>query len=231
VVVAGDNVIDGGTSKAVSDASEAPSQRLAGQLAAQGLASGYGVVDAGIQANQVVNDGSAAGGVSLLARLDRDILAEPDVGTVIVDEGLEDMLQDAGATVAAGNLEDAYQAIEGQLNAFGINVIITTLTPCTGYVNSSAGDSCSAAVDAGRQDVNSTTVKDTSPPYCYADLDAAVSNAATPEALAGGDNAGDGVNLTLAGPGSGYGVLAPAVFSGADTCALLPGNYPLPTVR
>jgi hypothetical protein len=237
VVVAGDNVIDGGTSQATSDASDAPSQRLAGQLAAQGLASGYGVVDAGIEANQVLSDGTASGGVSLLARLDRDILDEPDVGTVIIDQGLEDLLQDAGSTVAAGNLEDAYQAIEGQLgvDSFGISVILTTLTPCAGYANSNAGDSCSPAVDAGRQDVNSTTVENTSYPNCYADFDAKASNGttvvvngATLEALSALYDVGDHVNLTLAGTGSGYGVLAPQLFSGS--CTLQPASNPLPAV-
>ncbi len=234
VVVIGDDVIDGGTSQAISDASDAPSQRLAGQLAAQGLASGYGVVDAGIEANQVDSDGTTTGGVSLLARLDRDVLAKPDVGTVIIDEGLEDLLQGAGSTVASGNLEDAYQALEGQLGAgsigtFGINVIIATLTPCSGYTNSAAGDSCSSTVDADRQDVNSA-VKSTVFPYCYADFDAAVSNGDSPEALPLTYNAGDDVNLTLAGPTSGYGELAPAVFDSPELCTLGPANYPLPIV-
>jgi hypothetical protein len=157
VVVAGNNLIDASTAGAISDASDAPSQRLAGRVAVQSGAAGFGVIDAGIQANQVISDGNSSGGVSLLARLDRDILAEPNVGTVIIDEGLEDLLQGAGGTLTAGNLADAYQALEGQLNAFGINVIIAALTPCAGYVNSTAGDSCStgtASVDAGRQDVN-----------------------------------------------------------------------------
>jgi hypothetical protein len=234
VVVAGDNVIDGGTSSALADTAT-PSGRLAGQLASQGLASGFGVVDAGVEANQVVSDGTSAGGVSLLSRLDRDVLAEPDVGTVVIDEGLEDLLQSSGNSgsgtgdLAAGNLEDAYQALENQLNAFGINVIIATLTPCAGYLNSTAGDSCttgsSTDVDAGRQDVNSTTVENTPLPYCYADLDAAVSNGSSPEALAASADAGDHVNLTR----SGYAALAPAVASGGGSC-LLPTSYPLPAV-
>jgi hypothetical protein len=236
VVVAGDNVIDGSTSKAVSDATDAPSQRLAGQLASQGLAPGYGVVDAGIEANQVLSGGAASGGVSLLARLDRDILAEPDVGTVVIDEGLEDLLQDSGGLVGnlqAVNLEDAYDTLEGQLSAFGINVIIGTLTPCAGYVNSSAGDSCTTGaggVDPVRQDVNSEIISDTSFPNCYANFDGAVSNGASPEALTPAANAGDDVNLTLAGAGSGYAALAPAVFSSPDACSLLPATDPFPTV-
>jgi hypothetical protein len=236
VVVAGDNVIDGPTSKAVSDAADAPSQRLAGQLASQGLAPGYGVVDAGIEANQVFSGGPGSGGVSLLSRLDRDILAEPDVGTVIIDEGLEDLLQASGGLVGptlAVNLEDAFDTLEGQLSAFGINVIIGTLTPCAGYVNSSAGDFCStgtASVDAVRQEVNSAIISDTAFPYCYANFDGAVSNGASPEALTPAANAGDDVNLTLAGAGSGYATLAPAVFSSPDACSLLPATDPFPAV-
>ena len=172
--------------------------------------------------------------MSLLARLDRDILAEPDVGTVIIDEGLEDLLQDSGGLVGptqAVNLEDAYDTLEGQLNAFGINVIIGTLTPCAGYVNSSAGDFCSTgagSVDAVRQEVNSAIISDTPFPYCYANFDGAVSNGASPEALAPADNAGDDANLTLTGTGSGYAALARAVFSSPDACSLLPPANPFP---
>jgi len=236
VVVAGDNVIDGSAPKAISDAADAPSQRLAGQLASQGLAPGYGVVDAGIEANQVLSGGAGSGGVSLLARLDRDILAEPDVGTVIIDEGLEDLLQASGGLVGATqavNLEDAYDTLEGQLNAFGINVIIGTLTPCAGYVNSSAGDFCSTGaggVDPVRQDVNSAIISGTSFPNCYANFDGAVSNGASPEVLTPAANAGDDANLTLAGSGSGYAALAPAVFSSPDACSLLPATDPFPAV-
>jgi hypothetical protein len=155
VVVAGDNVTDGATSQTISDAQDAPSIRLAGQLASQGLAAGYGVVDAGIESNQVLGDGTDSGGVSLVNRLDRDILAEPDVGTVIIDEGLEDLLiSDAGPDPLVSDLEGAYQALKAQLNAFGINVIIGTLTPCSGYVNSASGDACTSLVDQDRTDVN-----------------------------------------------------------------------------
>jgi hypothetical protein len=62
------------------------------------------------------------------------------------------------------------------------------------------------------------------------DFDAAVSNGASPEALAGSYNAGDDVNLTLAGTSSGYGVLAPAVFDSSVTCSLSPVQDPPPTV-
>jgi hypothetical protein len=228
VVVAGDNVIDGFSSDAASDALNAPSQRLAGQLAAQGLAAGYGVVDAGIQSNQVLADGGGPGGISLLARADADILAEPDVGTVVLDEGLEDVLLQAGSTTAVTDLEYAYTLLVTQLDAFGINVITGDLTPCSGYANSTAGDGCSAATDAGRTSVDSFIDNGGGAPNCPADFDLAVSNNASPEALAPGYGTADDVNLTL-GAAGGYAQLAPAVSAG-QTCPLAPSSTPLPPV-
>jgi hypothetical protein len=248
VVVAGNNVTDIWTASALSDSISNPSQRLAGQLYSQGIATGYGVVDAGIQSNQVLSDGTGSygGGVSLLARLDRDVLAEPDVGTVIIDEGLEDLLQSAAGTttVAASeeNMDTAYAVLINDLNAFGINVIIGTLTPCDGYDNTTTKETCTATVaDPTRvlinQDMNggnSTTgiTIQTAEPYCTAQLDQAVSNGASPtEALAttptNYDN-GDHVNLTFAG----YAAMG-AQFNPANTadspCALSPNQYAPPS--
>ncbi|HXW47376.1 MAG TPA: hypothetical protein VEL03_21455 [Streptosporangiaceae bacterium] len=244
VVVAGNNVTDIWTATATSDSIDNPSKRLAGQLYSQGIAAGYGVVDAGIQSNQVLNDGSPTGGVSLLARLDRDILAEPDVGTVIIDEGLEDLLlsADGKTTVAASelNMDTAYAVLINQLNAFGINVIVGTLTPCDGYDNSSTGETCtSTVVDPTRvlinEDMNggnpSTGITiQTGEPYCTAQLDQAVSNGGSPEALATSptdfDN-GDHVNLTWAGYAAMAAELNPA--NTADSpCSLSPNSLPQP---
>jgi hypothetical protein len=248
VVVAGNNVTDGSSSSPFSDALNAPSQRLAGQLVSQNLATGFGVVDAGIEANQVLSDGSGSGGVSLLARFDRDVLAEPDVGTVIVNQGLEDLLQaSAGTTqitsdLAAGSLDAAYSALIGQLNAAGINVIFATLTPCSGYANGTQGDSCTtgsgdSSLSCQQRSTSTTTTVDNSrdtvnfdicngglsqvPFPCYADFDGAVTNNASPEALAAPDDAGDHVNLSPAA----YRALAPAVTNG---CSLTAGSDPMP---
>jgi hypothetical protein len=227
LVVAGDNVTDGLTAQAPSDALNEPSQRLAGQLASQPIAAGYAVVDAGIQSNQVLADGTAGGGVGLLSRADRDILAEPDTGTVIIDEGLQDLV--SGAQTSYQTMENAYQALEPQLSAFGITVIIGTITPCGGYQNTSSGDSCAAAVDSTRVSVNGT-IGNTAP-YCRADFDMAVADPATvppaspPEKLLAAYDAGDHVNLTLGAAGS-YAKLASAVT--ASGCTPSPNSYPLP---
>jgi hypothetical protein len=218
VVVAGDNVIDGFGSDALGDSVDVPSDRLAGQLYSQGLAAGYGTVDAGIGANQVLANGSGPGGQSLISRLDRDVLEEPDVGTVVIDEGLQDLL--AGSAATASELENALAALTAELNAFGVTVIVGTLTPCSGYTGP-GGDSCNSTVDAARVAVNSWLIQQTgiSLPNCTAGFDAAVSNGGSPEELETspvGYDSGDHANLSWAG----YAALAPQVSS----CGLSPNT-------
>jgi hypothetical protein len=233
VVVAGDNVIDGFTSDAQSDATNVPSQRLAGLLSSQGAASGYGVVDAGVQSNQVVADGTSEGGVSLLARLDADILAEPDVGTVVIDEGLEDVLLSGGAADLADTLWNGYQLLQTQLTDFGITSITGDLTPCGGYSNSTVGDSCSAAVESQRVEVNSLIDAESACPALFSDAVGDTASAASdgastetsPETLASGYGTADGVNLTL-GANGGYGQLANAVVAAGPPCGLTPPQTP-----
>jgi hypothetical protein len=230
VVVAGDNVIDGCCTAVPSDAMDAPSQRLAGQLVSQHLAAGFGVVDAGVPSNMVdgydLAPGRSPAGTSLLARVDRDILAEPGVGTVIIDEGLEDVLHnESPGTVTV--LNDAYQVLSSQLSQFGVaNVIFGTLTPCGGYADSRVGDSCTPAVDSRRGDVNSDLSSIAGAGSCVANFAGAVTGGrGSPERLARGDDAGDHVNLTLGGRG-GYAAIARTL--PALPCVLAAVAYPRP---
>jgi hypothetical protein len=166
VVVAGDNVIDNGSTHAeVASDEGSPSDRIAGDLAStpdmaytingqpEPTAYGFGVVDGGIENNQVQADDEGAGGVSLLARVDRDILQEPDVGTVVIDEGLEDLLQDGASQApnAGDDVTTAYGQLQTILQGYGITVVFATLTPCGGYTGSGSSpeDSCSATVAGG----------------------------------------------------------------------------------
>lgn len=167
VVVAGNNVTDNGLSGVTVAPDEgSPSERIAGDLANPSIttqtvnaqqeptAYGYGVVDAGIENNQLQADYSGAGGVSLLARIDRDVLAEPDVGTVVVNEGLEDLLQDGVPGNDIGdNIGDdvinAYSQLVTVLSGFGITIVFDTLTPCGGYPGAgSPADACGNSVDS-----------------------------------------------------------------------------------
>jgi hypothetical protein len=216
--VAGDNVTIGSGSVVAPDRG-APSIRVDGQLVADGTAAGYAPVDAGTEAGQVLGDGTPVGGPSLLARIDRDVLSEPDVGTVVINQGLQDLLDAGSSTSVTPALESAYAALTNELAAFGVNVIIADATPCSGF------SACTSTVDANRTTLNTDLADSdlaTSMPYCVASFDAAVSNGASPEKLASGDDNGDHVNLTAAG----FSALATAVTSGS--CTLSANEYPLP---
>ena len=135
-VVLGDGVINGNTTGKPVQGALRVSDDLAADLALQTGPATFGVVGAGIEANQVLTDSTTAyGGPSALSRLARDILAEPNVGTVIIAEGEEDLLN--GATV--GNLENGLELLGAELGQWGISVIYTTMTPCAGYSGCTTG--------------------------------------------------------------------------------------------
>jgi hypothetical protein len=131
---------------------------------------------------------------------------------VVIDEGLQDLLQAGNSTTVEPNLSgDGYNELAAQLNAWGINVILTTLTPCSGYTGSgtSPEDTCTTGtaptVDANRTDLN-TALDAQFSSFCFlgpcievADFDAAVTNGSSPEALVSTDDSGDHVNLSSAG--------------------------------
>jgi Concanavalin A-like lectin/glucanases superfamily len=202
----------------------------------------YGTVSEGIESNQIMNDDPeiyndlAVGGPAALSRIDRDILDQPGLTTVVLDEGLEDLLtkHTAGDLDAADTLDTVgYTALLGYLQTYGINVIGIPLTPCNGYAGGSPAmnDVCTPSVDTARTTVNGwlsdTPLGMPSVPipgiasYYYADTDAAVGtpypnpedaevsldpNAAMP----------DHANLTA----TGYGALTSAYLGPQDTWLL-----------
>ncbi|NJP41844.1 hypothetical protein HCN08_00170 [Streptomyces sp. PRB2-1] len=183
----------------------------------------YGVVAADVLNNRVATDVSAGngGGRSLLNRLDQDVLANPGVSTVVVDEGLTDLLN--GTDDA--ELTSAYQILLDQLQAWGIRTVVMTLTPCEGF------SLCTDAVDADRQSANewiSGVLAANPPGQTYVDANAQVAvddpaGTATPpeqqlsnQAAPFDFDAGDHVNLTP----DGYAALAAAVTG--DLTVLVP---------
>ncbi|MEU6493466.1 hypothetical protein [Streptomyces sp. NPDC046984] len=126
----------------------------------------YGVVASGIENNRLATE-QEKGGPAVLTRLDRDVLDLPDITTVIVDEGLEDIVTGTDSA----DLEDSYDVLRDQLRAWNIKVVFATLTPCAGYAP------CTAATDANRTDTN-TWITDQvdffSPSVNYVDAESAV---------------------------------------------------------
>jgi hypothetical protein len=233
VVVAGDNVI---TTENGTDTVDDAAPRVADDLAAAEIAAGqngvpaFSVVSAGISTNDVLNDGSATNsGPSLLTRLAPDVLTEPNVGTVIVDEGLQDLIDAAdgiysGPSTTYNDLTQyRYPELFSQLQAWGISAIAASLTPCYGM----SGGLCTAAAtgttDAYRLGINqfmsdNYNVNSGQCPTIFgaclyfADFDGQVAVNVTDgstlvEQLAPGDREADYVNLTTGG----YTAIASAV--------------------
>ncbi len=162
VAVLGDGLIDASEagSKAqtqgtrVSDALAADLQQTAGT----GNQPAFGVIGEGIESNQILTDADdstvvqdsqagTSGGPSALSRLARDILADPGIGTVIVDQGLEDLLQAANngdsGSIESTLVDNGYNEFESLLNEWGITVIFATMTPCSGYAGlGTPADAC-----------------------------------------------------------------------------------------
>ncbi|MFI1035873.1 LamG-like jellyroll fold domain-containing protein [Streptomyces sp. NPDC020951] len=203
--------------------------------AAPTTATPYGVLAEGIESNQLMTDnpetynGSTIGGPAALSRIDRDILDQPGISTVVVDEGLEDLLAGSTSDDLEGN---GYTALVQQLQAWGIDVVLTSLTPCDGFTGDGAtpDDPCTSTVDGYRTDVNAFLGGMNlgnpwaTPAVYFADFDAAVADPTLDgngeERLASGADSGDHVNLT----NPAFGALSTALLSPQDTWNLDDGT-------
>lgn len=259
-IVLGDNLIDAWQpNTAPLSPNDGNALRLSDDIAAASATTptAYGTINAGIESNQLVSDngeilngtstGEAVGGQAALTRIDRDLLDEPGLNTVILDEGLEDAL----AGTNASTIENGYTSLLGYLNSTGINtsggtetfpgIVDIGLTPCDTYAGDGAAtgnDPCTSTVDAIRTEIN--TWLDDAPnglgswsptPYYYIDPDATLgvpdsSNGEVklgPLAMVGtsrNNTPSDPVNLTNAGTGA----LANAVLAATDTWQLADGT-------
>ena len=260
-IVFGDNLIDAWQpNTAPLSPNDGAALRLSDDIAAASATTptAYGTVNAGIESNQLVKDnpeilngtstGQAVGGQAALTRIDRDLLDEPGLNTVILDEGLEDAL----AGTNASTIENGYTSLLAYLNSTGINTTSGTetfpgivdigLTPCDTYAGDGAAtgnNPCTSTIDAIRTEIN--TWLDNAPnglgswsttPYYYIDPDATIgvtdsSNSEIklgPLAMVGtsrnNNTPSDPVNLTNAGTGA----LANAVLAATDTWQLADGT-------
>ncbi|MBS2962987.1 hypothetical protein KGA66_08025, partial [Actinocrinis puniceicyclus] len=183
----------------------------------------YGTIAEGIESNQIMTDnpetysGGAAGGPSALSRIDRDILDHPEINTVLVYEGLDDVLN---AATESNLFTNGYTALNNELTAFGITPVYVLLTPCDGYAGDGAAtnDPCTATADQTRLAVNKDL---TDYPY-YID---APGNLGVPDTGNGetkldpNAQVSDHVNLSIAG----YAALANAYLIPQDTWPLTDG--------
>ncbi len=129
IVAFGDSITDGATSTNNTDA-DWPSM-LAKRLHDAG-ATNLAVINEGISGNRVLADGA---GVSVLARFERDVLAQPGIKYLVFMEAINDIggASRAGATpVTTEEILAIYKQMIARAHIHGVKVIGATLTPYEG---------------------------------------------------------------------------------------------------
>ncbi|MFC0547272.1 LamG-like jellyroll fold domain-containing protein [Kutzneria chonburiensis] len=181
----------------------------------------YGTLSEGIQSNRVMTDYASVsgGGPSLLSRIDRDLLDQPGLNTVVLEEGLQDVLAGRSANDLTSS---GLSALIDYLTGYGLTFVGMGLTPCLGYAGNgtSTNDACTTAVDDQRVAVNQWLAEfGGQPSQYYVDSDKAVGvpdSSGQRVQLNPAADSGDHVNLNDAG----FGALA-SVYQGAqDTWTL-----------
>jgi len=129
IVAFGDSITDGATS--TNDANASWPSVLAQRLH-DARVTNLAVINEGISGNRVLGDGA---GVSVLARFERDVLAQPGVKYLVFMEAINDIggASRAGATpVTAEEIIAIYKQMITRAHMRGIKVIGATLTPYEG---------------------------------------------------------------------------------------------------
>lgn len=188
VVVIGDSITDGATASLNQD------QRWTDHLAARLAPRGIAVVNAGISGGRLLRDGM---GESVLARLQRDVLDQPGVASVIVLIGINDISWPGTAFArnqarpALAELQAGYRALAEQARGRGIRIVGATLAPFAGALpDTPLDDYYHPDKDVLRRQLNAWLRTD-SPFDAVIDLDAALRDPADPSQMAAAYDSGD----------------------------------------
>jgi lysophospholipase L1-like esterase len=192
VAVLGDSFTDGRGSPI--DGNGRWTDHLARRMHHGAWAGRIGVLNHGLGGNRLLNDGL---GPSALARLDRDVLAQPGVRWLIVQEGINDL---GNRSATARDVIGAYEQIIRRAHARGIKVFGATILPCAGsfYFN--------PELEAARQEVNAW-VRGSGHFDAFIDFDAATRDPRQPSRLSAAVDGGDHLHP---GP-EGYKIMADVV--------------------
>jgi len=216
VVVIGDSITDGATASLDRD------QRWTDHLAARLAPRGVAVVNAGISGGRLLRDGM---GESALRRVQRDVLDQAGVTSVIVLIGINDIAW-PGTAFARGQarprlseLQAGYRTLVEQAHRRGLRILGATLPPFAGALpGTPLDDYYQPDKDALRQQLNRWLRTD-SPFDAVIDLDAALRDPADPSRIAAAYDSGDHLH-----PGdAGNRAMAETV----DLQVLLPGAHPV----
>jgi lysophospholipase L1-like esterase len=125
VVTLGDSITDG--FRSTPDTNSRWPDVLARRLGAVNPNRQMGVLNEGISGNRLLADGA---GVSAQARLDRDVLSQPAVKTIILLEGINDI--GGGQATSIAQVTGAYHQLIDRAHAAGKCVVGATMTPFMG---------------------------------------------------------------------------------------------------
>ncbi|MEV0677422.1 SGNH/GDSL hydrolase family protein [Actinosynnema sp. NPDC050436] len=192
VVAFGDSITEGAGSTVDGD------NRYPDELAER-LRGTKNVVNAGIGGNRVLND-SACFGEKGTARFARDALGQPDVRTVILLEGINDIgfsnfpidCAKPDPVVTAAELVAGYRTLIRQAHAKGVRVVGATLLPYKGALY------YTEAGEAVRDEVN-TWIRTSGEFDAVVDFDRATADPADPDALLPAYDSGDKLHPNDAG--------------------------------
>jgi lysophospholipase L1-like esterase len=167
VVALGDSITDGANS------TWGANLRWPDQLADR-INTRMGVLNAGISGNRLLRDGEWAG-PNALARLNRDVLTQSGVRSVIVFEGINDIQQTPHETDPA-KIIAALKQIASRAHDRGLRVIGATITPFKGW------NSYTEELESVRQTVNAF-IRASKDFDAVVDFDAVIRDPADPQRI------------------------------------------------
>ncbi|WP_245996174.1 SGNH/GDSL hydrolase family protein [Streptomyces armeniacus] len=189
VVTLGNSITDG--VKSTPGANARWPDVLAGRLLDGGrdpAVPAYGVLNHGISANRIVSDrypgdgiSTDTGGVSAQHRLERDVLGQTGVRTLVLFEGINDVRWGATSDEVIAGM----RAIADRARERGLRVVGATITPCGGYPD------CTPEVDARRTAVNAFVRHSGGAFDAVLDFDRVLRDPARPERMRADYDSGD----------------------------------------
>ena len=194
VVLLGDSITDGYGVKPATH--QRWTDELSRRLRTDPATADIGVLNHGIGGNRLLRDGL---GPNILARFERDVLAQTGVRWLVVLAGINDIgtrleARKKGETFAsAAEIIGAYEQIAARAQAAGIKVIGATITPYAG-----AGFYWSEGGEADRQTIN-RWIRESGRFDAVIDFDQALRDPSAPSRLAPQFDSGDHLHPSMAG--------------------------------